>query len=83
MKTAIIHVEGTTQVMLQGENDHERSALALLASSYDGVGVEFKTGEYDAAPRYGFPSLCSGGWLRPFEAKDCLMLVVRKKEDRE
>jgi hypothetical protein len=80
MKTAVIHVEGVTQVILQGENEHEQAALQLLAGGGGAVGVEFHKGEYDDSPRWGYPRMCQGGWLRPFETKDCLMLVVRKRE---
>lgn len=78
MRTAIIHVDGLTQVILAAENDHEKAALNLLAGDKDKTAaIEFKRGSYTDAPAWAFPDECQGGFLRGFDKPHCLMLVVR------
>ena len=64
MKTAIYIVEGTVQIVLTSENDHELSAINLI----NNAGVKLST-------FLGSFYECKGGWYR--EGTDDKSLIVR------
>lgn len=83
MKTAMVFANGIKQVMLTPETDEERAALKLLTPD-DDIAVERKWGTFfDTYP----PSAAGyvvqesrGEYLRAYECRESLMLVIRPKK---
>jgi hypothetical protein len=83
MKCAVIFAEGIKQVMLTPENKEEEFALKLITVD-DEITVEAKPGTlYDGTPpdsaRGYTGAMCQGGYIRMFESKSSLMLVLKPK----
>lgn len=86
MKVAIILSDGISQVMMTPENKMEEKALSMITPNVD-ISVETKSGSFydsnspDAARGYTIQE-CKGGYLRAWEDKDSLMLVLKPKKDK-
>ena len=84
MKCAVIIADKIKQIMLTPENDSERMALNFITSDDEiTLDVEWGTLYNDTPPsaRGYTVSECKGGWLRAYEQKDALMLVLKPKMD--
>ena len=84
MKTAILLTNGEKQIMFTPENDTEREALKYFTPS-DDIQLIVKRGSFGDSDRiYGVNiSLCQGGYYRPFEDRESVMLVLRHKNKIE
>lgn len=84
MKTAIIIADGIKQIMFTPENDSEKQALKMITPQ-DDITLETHTGTfYNSSPESakGYTvSECKGGYLRAFEDKNSLMIVLRPKKE--
>lgn len=85
MKTAIIISGDIKQIMLTPENKPEEKVLELFELG-DDISVLCKQGTlYDSIPQglIGFTiDPCMGGYLRAFEDRNSLMLVLKPKEPK-
>lgn len=81
MKTSIILSDGLKQIMLTPENDNEKQALKMIAPE-DDISIEVKQGQFSDKPSVlGYDiHECQGGWLRAWEDKDSVMLMLRPKK---
>jgi len=81
MKCAVVIASGMRQVMLTGETPEEVSALRMIGEPGQDLSVEFKTGHfYDDSPssaRGYTVSECKGGYLRAYDSRESLMVVLR------
>ncbi len=86
MKTAIIIADGIKQIMFTPENDSEKQALSMITPQ-DDISVETKTGTlYNDSPecaRGYVVKECRGEYLRAFEDKESLMLILRPKKEEK
>lgn len=85
MKVSVLLIENAKQIMLTPENDHERSALKLIAPG-DKIEAEVKWGTlFDKEPTLrGYEiSQCRGGYYRAYENDDSLMFVITKEDKKE
>jgi len=69
VKTAIYIVEGTVQIVLTPENDHEKSAVKLIKDP-DVEMTTFDGSFYE----------CQGGWYRESRGDASLIIRLDKKE---
>lgn len=84
MKTALIVANGIKQIMLSPETDEEKAILSLITPR-DEITVDVKQGTlYDSnhippsAAGY-LVAECQSGYLRAYEQKEAVMLVLRPK----
>jgi len=80
MKTAIVITDnGTKQVMLTPENEHEREVLKWITDGE--LKVEMNKGSFtDNADRFGMEVYhCRGGYLRANTSADSLMFTITPK----
>jgi hypothetical protein len=86
MKVSVLLVENAKQIMLTPENDHERSALKIIAPG-DKIEAATKWGSmYDREAvkmaRYSVDE-CAGGYFRAFPDDESLMFIVTSKKKNE
>ena len=82
MKISILLVENAKQVMLTPENDHERSALKMIAPT-DKIEAVVKWGTFmnEEPHHYGHEiGLAQGGYYRAYADSDSLMFIVTPKK---
>ena len=85
MKISVLIVEKAKQIMLTPENDHERSALKLIAPE-DKIEAVAKWGTFvDREQKmYGLNVyMCRGGYYRGFQSDDSLMFIVTNKNAKK
>lgn len=78
MKISVLMVENAKQIMLTPENDHERSALKMIAPE-DKIEAVTKWGTFgDDTKRHAGYSIeeCKAGYYRPFENRESLMFLI-------
>ena len=85
MKVAIVFSDGIKQINFTPENDDEWRALSLITPD-DQIEMAVKNGSFgdkSVVPYRADISKCKGGYLRAFEGKDSVMLVLspRSKEN--
>ena len=70
------------QIMLTPENDHEKSALKMIAPT-DKIEAVSKWGTFDREQNtFGYDTyLCQGDYFRRRETNESLMLVITSKKD--
>lgn len=86
MKTSVIFSGGIKQVVLTPENDDEKFALKLITGD-DNIEVLFKSGYHNMyigtqpPERCGKTvNMCQGGYLRMYDDRESLILVLTPKE---
>ena len=81
MKTAIIIADVAKQVVFVPENKTDKEALKMFSPN-DDINLVVKEGMFcDRDNTYGYNiDFCQGGYLRPFDNSDALMLVLIPKE---
>jgi hypothetical protein len=81
MKVAVLLLPDAKQIMLTPENDHEKSALKMIAPT-DTIEATSKWGTFDQEQNtYGYePYECQGDYFRRRETNESLMLVIRPKK---
>ena len=86
MKTAIIIADGIKQIMFTAENQSEKQVLAMITPQ-DDITVEAYTGTfYDSSPESAKGYVVAeskGGYLRGYEDKASLMLVLKPKKEEK
>ena len=85
MKVSVLLMENAKQIMLTPENDHERSALKIVAPG-DKIEAQVKWGTmFDRDERLlGYEiNKCQGGYYRAYENTDSLMLVVTSDKGKQ
>jgi len=88
MKISVLLLDNAKQIMLTPENDHERSALKLIAPD-DNIEAVTKWGTfYDHEDgTFGLEvGMCRGGYYRGYADSDSLMFLVTpntKKPDKK
>jgi hypothetical protein len=84
MKIAVLLVEDAKQIMLTPENDHERSALKMIAPG-DQIEAETKWGTFgeEDSLRGRHVGLNQAGYFRAWEDSESLMFIITKKESEE
>lgn len=78
MKVSVLLIENAKQIMLTPENDHEKSALKLIAPD-DKIEVAVKWGTmFDREDRLAGYTIekCRGGYYRGYPDSDSLMFLV-------
>jgi len=83
MKVAIIFSEGIKQINLTPENDDEKHALRLISPN-DNIELAVKSGSFGEEKYKPFTvdvNRCQGGYLRAFESKESVMLVLTPKKE--
>lgn len=82
MKAAIVIAQGIKQVMLSPESEEEKFILSAFTKD-QAIDLEIKTGSFVTMhERVGYEiGMCKGGHLRAFSNDDCVMLVLKPKED--
>jgi hypothetical protein len=83
MKIAVLLLADAKQIMLMPENDHEKSALKLIAP-HDSIEAVSKWGAFDRSQEvYGFDVFeCQGGYYRREVDNDALMLIVKSEKEK-
>jgi hypothetical protein len=81
MKTAIIFCDGVKQINFTPENDDERTALKMITPN-DDIDLAVKEGTFSEKRESWSPTISTtrGGYLRAFEGKDAIMLVMTPKD---
>ncbi len=85
MKCAIVIADEVKQVMLTPENDSEKQALKMITPD-DNISLAIKEGTFaDTKPSAAGYSvgMCKGGYLRAWDNKDSIMLVLTPKKKAE
>jgi hypothetical protein len=85
MQISVLLLENAKQIMLTPENDHEKSALKLIAPG-DKIEAAVKWGTmFDREEKtFGYNvSKCRGGYYRGYENSDSLMFIVTSKKDEK
>lgn len=79
MKIAVLLVEDAKQIMITPENDHERSALKMIAPG-DKIDAVVKWGSFGGGDslRGVHVGLNQAGYYRQWEDSESLMLIVSK-----
>lgn len=85
MKISVLLLEGAKQIMLTPENDHERSALKVIAPG-DKIEAATKWGTYMDTEESLFGlevGKCRGGYYRGYLSEESLMFIVRSEKKKE
>lgn len=89
MKVAIVISDDVKQIVFTPENDSERQALRMISPN-DNIDLAIKEGKMfdyyagdNTKPFHGNFSRCGGGWLRMYEDKESVMLILTPKEKPE
>ena len=85
MKCAVVLADGIKQIMFTPESENEKMALKMINID-DDIDIERHFGSFydDEKTIKGYNvALCKGGYLRAYKDSDSLMLVLKKKEEKE
>lgn len=84
MKVAVLLLDGVKQIMLTPENDHEKSALKLIAPQ-DKIEAVSKWGTFDNKEEtFGYSAFkCRGDYYRREMSDESLMLVISENRNNE
>ena len=78
MKISVLLLENAKQIMLTPENDHEKSALKMIAPD-DKIEAVSKWGTFTDRERQTFGydiEQCRGGYYRGYPSDESLMFVI-------
>jgi len=86
MKCAIVIADGLKQIMFTPETQNEKDALGMITPE-DNISIDIKTGSFYTDMPPSAAGYCvsesNGGYLRAYECRESLMLVLRPKANKE
>ena len=82
MKVSVLLVDGAKQIMLTPENEHEKSALKMIAPEDKIEAVSKWGGFFDKEDKLlGYEiNKCQGGYYRPFPSDESLMFIIKPRK---
>lgn len=83
MKISVLLIENAKQIMITPENDHEKTALKMIAPG-DKIEAVTKWGQFtDGEQHAGLEvNKCQGGYYRGYQSSESLMFIVTPKKEK-